>query len=101
MHVVSIGSICKVSTESESLVICDKIGSLREQAGLDKWIVCSLVDLAARDRISLLLKFSIHCCLPFAACMRDVQKAGLLYTPLLVEKVGVAPDVTLGFITRK
>ena len=49
-------------------------------------------------------------CLPSAACMRDVCMAGLLYTaltqctPLLVEKVekaGVAPDVTLRFITCK
>ena len=76
-------------------------------AGMAKWIVHSLVNPAAQDQISLLPKASIHCCLPSTACMRDVQKEGLLYTclysvhPLLVEKAGVAPDMTLRFTTGK
>ena len=42
---------------------------------------------------------AIHRCPPSAACMRHVWKASLLYTHLysvhlLVEKAGVAPDVT-------
>ena len=49
---------------------------------------------------------SVHSCLPSAACMKYVQKVGLLYTlvqctPLLVEKACVAPDVTLRFTTNK
>ena len=67
-----------------------------------QWIAHSLVDLAARDQISLLSKVSMQCCLPSAACMRDVWKVGpavymiIQCTHLLVEKAGVAPDVTLG-----
>ena len=41
--------------------------------GMAEWIA-SLV------RISLLPKLAIHCCLPSAACMRDVWKVSLLYT---------------------
>ena len=72
-----------------------------------EWITRSFVDPAARDQISLLPKVSIHHCLPSAACMMDVQKVGLLYTclynvkPLLVEKAGVAPDMTLRFTAHK
>ena len=70
-----------------------------------EWI--SHVDPAARDRISLLPKVSVHCCLPSAACMRAVWKVGLAVhiliqcTPLLVEKAGVALDVTLRFTACK
>ena len=67
----------------------------------------SHVNLATWDQISLLPKVSAHCCLPPAACMRDVQKVSLLYAclysvhPLLVKKAGVASDMTPMFTTCK
>ena len=54
---------------------------------------CSFVDWVAQD----------HSCLPSTACMRDAQEASqvLQFTLLLVEKAGVAPDVTLRFTACK
>ena len=47
-----------------------------------EWIARSLVGRAARDPLSNLTaaQGSIHHCLPSTACMRDIQKVGLLYT---------------------
>ena len=54
---------------------------IAKPAGVAKWMTRSLVDLAARDRISLLPKISIHHCLPYTACMMDVH-AYTVYTPI-------------------
>ena len=47
-------------------------------------IACSLVEWAVQIPRSNLTaaQVSVHCCLSPAACMRDVQKEGLLYTHL-------------------
>ena len=92
----------RVGVQLQSLQTC-KLHTL----GVAEWIARSLVNPAAWDWISLLLKVSIHCCLLSAACIRDVCMVGLLYymliqcAPLLVKKAGVAPDMTLGFIKCK
>ena len=79
----------------------------RQPAGMAEWIAHLLVNPAAWDQISLLPKVSVHCCLPFTACMRNVWKVGLLYSclysvhPYWWKKTGVGPDMTLRLTTCK
>ena len=69
-----------------------------------EWIAHSLVDLAAQDRISLLPKLAPTIICPLLlACPEGGPTVYTLIqcTPLLVEKAGVAPDVTLRFTACK
>ena len=62
----------------------------KQSAGVAEWIACSLVKWVAYF-VSQPALFSWH----------DARKASLLYTPLLVEKTGRAPDNTLRFRAHK
>ena len=70
-----------------------------------EWIVRSHVDPAARDRISLLptvasqpsIRYLHDGCLEGGPAVHTLIQC----TPLLVEKAGVEPDVTLSFIAHK
>ena len=78
------------------LYVYSKVHLLHQMAGVAEWIACSLLP-----------KLAIHHCLPSTACMRDVWKVSLPVqmliqrTPLLVQKTGVAPDMTLRFTAHK